>query len=1399
MKKYIYITAFILIFPFILRSQNSSENYIKSTTYLIETQDGNVGNDSRIETIAYYDDLGRPLQQINVRAGGNREDLIVPIRYDNFGRQVKSYLPFPLAQNNGAIYDGSSLSFETEIANYYKAKFPKDFYQGNGLSPDWDNPFSESILEDSPKSRVLEEGAPGFDWKVDYGNEHTISYEYKLGGAGIYYFTVDFSNDDHTQPTLSYNGSYTTGELFVTKIQDENGADTDGIYGKSYEYRNAQGNLVLKRTTVDAANKTDQDPNYHDTYYIYDDYDNLAYVLSPEASNLIVSSGSLVLNHQQLIDDLGYQYIYDNRDRLIEKKIPGKDWEYAVYNKLDQLVFTQDGFLRQTNSWAFMKYDRLGRIVYTGTSLSGQDREGLQTYVNNSNTLYEETTSTPTTINGVNLYYTNNAMPNGNGSGYHIQIINYYDEYLDHTGVAIPNNVFGVNPHNSNTKGLPTVRRVRVLDTNDWIVTIMGYDRKGQLVFSDYLNNFLNASDDVSRELDFMGKELQTKTGHYKSGMDDLTVYDYYTYDQLARIKTYEQKINDAPAQLITENHYDDLGQFVKKNVGGVTLIDGYSNLAGVEANHNGTVYKANSLSSWNAGLITRGELAENAHGGVSAKVSTLGKAMRVGLLNTGSTSTTYEYLNYGIYLTGNLVSLGENELKYIVNGAEYPTSATYQSGDEVKIEVTNNGTTIAFSVNGNIFHTINNVTAEKKIGKAVFRDQFGKITEFKVFDTSTTDPLQEVDYAYNVRGWLTDINDIEATNPTGIVDLFDFRINYNRIEGNTVGKPLFNGNISQTFWRSANSDNDLRSYNYVYDDLNRIKEATSYKGTDINTMVNTNNHNLENVSYDRNGNILTLSRYGYNDNGTVQGLWDNLTYQYSGNKLLNVMDNANTSLKDFGFKDSTSGFPVDYEYDSYGNGNMVKDRNKGIDNIVYNQLNLPVHVDIDNGVENGTITYVYDATGVKQSKTLTQSGIGSVTTQYVGSFIYNDNATQGTQTLQFIGQSEGYVKPIIQANNSPGGGLKGPQLPAFSYIDFDYVFQYKDHLGNVRLSYSDTNDNGIIETSNELIEESNYYPFGLKQNGYNFNISSNGNTLAQQWKYNGTELNEDISINLYEMDMRQYDPAIARWTALDPVIHFNYSPYQAFDNNPVFWSDPSGANAVYNWKGPNKGKYTIGKDVVSFEEAMASHGLGITGEKRDPNKPLIGGMYNGKSFNSIEAKSISAYGWSNIVTKKEISNSEFEAYIDGVISELIAIGRFYGVIATLAGGSIIDAQPPSIDQLKEISKDLKKNKKKYKKEFKKLFKKGKIPKTIKSINPISIMLANLAGYRAWQVFDLADQLIDLRLDYYKLNGDKGGEGIYVIYDKTYVGTMGGQGWSDYANYYDVRTNKVLKSTHIRF
>jgi RHS repeat-associated protein len=173
--------------------------------------------------------------------------------------------------------------------------------------------------------------------------------------------------------------------------------------------------------------------------------------------------------------------------------------------------------------------------------------------------------------------------------------------------------------------------------------------------------------------------------------------------------------------------------------------------------------------------------------------------------------------------------------------------------------------------------------------------------------------------------------------------------------------------------------------------------------------------------------------------------------------------------------------------------------------------------------------------------KKITSEGGSLITTEYAGNYIYENG------TLQFFSTAEGYVEP------------KG--------TGWEYVFQYKDHLGNIRLSYADSNGDGVIAQT-EIREENNYYPFGLKHKGYNSVVTSTNPAL--KFKYNGVELEESLGMNLYEMDVRSYDPAIARFTSLDPVTHFQQSTYTAFDNNPVFWADPSGADSqtIYDFNG---------------------------------------------------------------------------------------------------------------------------------------------------------------------------------------------------------------------------------------
>ena len=46
----------------------------------------------------------------------------------------------------------------------------------------------------------------------------------------------------------------------------------------------------------------------------------------------------------------------------------------------------------------------------------------------------------------------------------------------------------------------------------------------------------------------------------------------------------------------------------------------------------------------------------------------------------------------------------------------------------------------------------------------------------------------------------------------------------------------------------------------------------------------------------------------------------------------------------------------------------------------------------------------------------------------------------------------------------------------------FNYVFNYTDHLGNIRVSYTLNPADGQLK----ILEENHYYPFGLKHSNYN-------------------------------------------------------------------------------------------------------------------------------------------------------------------------------------------------------------------------------------------------------------------------------------------------------------------------
>ncbi|NQY07284.1 MAG: hypothetical protein HRT68_14105, partial [Flavobacteriaceae bacterium] len=103
----------------------------------------------------------------------------------------------------------------------------------------------------------------------------------------------------------------------------------------------------------------------------------------------------------------------------------------------------------------------------------------------------------------------------------------------------------------------------------------------------------------------------------------------------------------------------------------------------------------------------------------------------------------------------------------------------------------------------------------------------------------------------------------------------------------------------------------------------------------------------------------------------------------------------------------------------------------------------------------------------------------------------------------------------------------------------------------------------GDFDDENDLVQIKSYYPFGLQIQHAVGSTNTIVNGREHKYGYNGMEREDSFDFNMDEMDMRHYDVAIGRWQVMDPIIHYSNSPYNAFDNNPVFWADPSGADAV--------------------------------------------------------------------------------------------------------------------------------------------------------------------------------------------------------------------------------------------
>jgi len=328
--------------------------------------------------------------------------------------------------------------------------------------------------------------------------------------------------------------------------------------------------------------------------------------------------------------------------------------------------------------------------------------------------------------------------------------------------------------------------------------------------------------------------------------------------------------------------------------------------------------------------------------------------------------------------------------------------------------------------------------------------------------------------------------------------------------------------------------------------------------------------------------------------------------YTYNNDRIIKIDDRKNNAS---GYNENTK---KSYMYDD--NGNIVKDPSKSTNGsteavITYNYLNLPGYVDFG----NKEIQFYYKDDGSLFKKEIRVNGKIDYARIYFDDLEFHldyngiSNAYDDVQEgrVDLIKFSEGYLIPSAQCNNTANLSLSGNdhntgmtygagQIGSVANLKTGHIdykasdritlsngfttdasssftaniqavncqeeingngskfvpfYTIKNHLGNNIMEFT---KNGSNEPS--VAVEHKYFPFGLE-------LTDPITPTGYEYLYNCKEKHDDFDLGYYNYRARFYDPAIGRFTGVDPLADQmpSWSPYSYTFNNPINLTDPTG------------------------------------------------------------------------------------------------------------------------------------------------------------------------------------------------------------------------------------------------
>ncbi|MGN6213652.1 DUF6443 domain-containing protein [Parafilimonas sp.] len=1168
-------------------------NYIKTRVFMqpgittVTAANAITDKKSVQQSTTYYDGLGRDMQTVTRQSTPAGHDMVSTTFYDEFGRVAQQWLPY--ADNAGTgKFRTDAVTKQTDFYNSYLTN-TEGYYYGN------------TVYEASPLNRVLKTTAPGKSWT---GHDVGVS---QLQRANDTYDEVVIWNIGFAWGNLPAKaGFYSPGALYVMETSDEQ-------LNKTIEYKDKEGHIVLKKVQIANAQQTGH-TGWLCTYYVYDDLGNLRCVMQPKAVEYLEAHGwafeTTAMSTSPTAKEFCFLYFYDERNRMVVKRVPGAEEVQMVYDKRDRLVMTQDGNLRalSTKKWQYTIYDDLNRPTGTGLLNSNATRATLQSnadarpegdidYPVLSNFTHEDLTQT--------FYddYTWNGKKAYNGS---------YTANLD----------AGTNPYaeavtqSNQTKGLVTGTKTKVLGTSTWLISTIYYDEKGRVI-QTLADNVAGGVDITTSQYDFSGKVLSSFTDHKNplaTATPETKVLTRMEYDHAGRVRFVYKKVNTDAEKKIVDDNYDELGRLKSKK-----LAPGYDGGTSLE-----TLAYLYNIRGW-LSAINKGYARANNDNNYFGE-----------LLN-------YDYgFNKSAY-NGNIAgvwwrSKGDGERR--AYGFDYDNANRLLKADFTQ----NNGgwntsKGIDFSVGG-----------DPQTGGVMQYDANGNIMMMwqkgvKLGNSTGTasDYIDQLTYHYEHSEGSNQLQNVIDAKTDKNTPLGDFRYSALYEQTVTTNKPVTavdydydaNGNLIMDKNKDIKNTGDI-TYNY----LNLPQVITVAGKGSIEYVYDAAGNKLKKIVHETNKpDKTTLYLMGVYQDNVLQYLpqeegrvrykpavgTDPASFQYDyfikdhlGNVRMVLTEEEKTDTYPVLSFEGASGSATVTNQDAVwsnaagdavdvvgtrtgrpanmgnpsDNGNNVKLVKKSSSG---GAIGAAMLLKVMSGDQiNTSVEYYWPSATVKNESA---DGIGTLLSSLALALVNSPDVSASIKGAVPSVNSAINADPNVlsQITNPENNTTTSGNPKAYLHVLlFDEQFTF-DNINSQILQIEGANQtsplskvvpvkkNGYayIYFSNEsnndvffdnfrvtykrgrILEENHYYPFGLTMAGISSKALSFGDP-GNKYKYNGIENNTDFDLNTYEAYYRTNDPQIGRWWGIDTKPDFIISPYSSMANNPVLLTDFLGDTTQY-------------------------------------------------------------------------------------------------------------------------------------------------------------------------------------------------------------------------------------------